>query len=140
MLRRPACFVVLALVAGSAPWASGSAAAASRQAACVAKITRFEFRPSTAAEGSAVVLRLAVQNCTGRTQHLALTRFATEPPGCPVIDPLRKAVTIKPRSTYRERTPMTAPPCAGTMQITERVTDTSGKQLSGATAVLTVTS
>ena len=102
-------------------------------------ITRFAFRPSTAPEGATVTLRLAVQNCTGKAQRVGLTRFGTEPSHCAVIDPITKTVTIGPRSTYRERTVMTAPRCAGTEQMTERVSDQNGQQLAQATAALTVT-
>ena len=99
----------------------GRAAAAPARSRCIAKITRFAFSPATATEGSNVTLLLQVQNCTRRTQILTLARSGTEPPGCPVIDPITKGVTIKARSTYTESTPMTAPPCKGTERISERV-------------------
>ncbi|MBV8161901.1 MAG: hypothetical protein JO265_13335 [Acidimicrobiia bacterium] len=140
-MRIRSVLVLAVLAVPSLPWATagGSAAAVVPPPACVVTITRFAFRPSTAPENAAVTLRLEVQNCTPQPQRLGLTRFGTEPPGCPVIDPITKTVTIRAHSTYRERTPMTAPPCVGTEQITERVSDQTGKQLAQATADLTVT-
>ena len=72
-----------------------------------------------------MTLDLEVQNCSRRTQTLTLTRFGTEPRGCPVIDPITKGVRLKPRATYRESTPLTAPPCEGTERMSERVSKAS---------------
>ena len=102
------------------------------------QITRFAFQPSTAPEGAPVVLRLALHNCTGRSQTVTLTQFGTEPLGCPVIDPIAKTVTIKGNGSFRSRAPMTAPPCKGTEQMTVRVSQ-GGKQLATATADLMAT-
>lgn len=103
----------------------GHAAAAPAGSRCIARITRFAFSPSTAPAGSNVTLDLEVQNCSRRTQTLTLTRFGAEPRGCPVIDPITKGVRLKPRATYRESTPMTAPPCKGTERMSERVSKAS---------------
>ena len=126
--------IVLSAVAGFQAPAEGAV----QRASCVVRITRFSFSPATAPEGSAVTLGLAVRNCTSRTETVALTRFGTEPAGCPIIDPLTKTVTIKARSVYTERTPMIAPLCAGTEHMTERITQ-GGSQFAQATATLTVT-
>ena len=135
--RAPAFLAVLVLPSVTV---GGSATAVVQPPACVVTISRFGFRPSTAPAGSPVTLRMVVQNCTGQPQRVGLTRFGTEPSGCPVIDPIARTVTIKPQSTYGERTAMTAPLCAGTEQMTERVTDHNGTLLAHATADLTVTS
>ncbi|MBV8386289.1 MAG: hypothetical protein JOZ68_08600 [Acidimicrobiia bacterium] len=116
--------LVLALtvaVVGASLYGGHSNATAAAASRCIARITQFAFSPSTAPEGSNVTLSLQVQNCSRRSQTLTLTRFGTEPRGCPVIDPITKGVTIKARSTYTESTPMTAPPCEGTERISERV-------------------
>ena len=133
--------IALALVAvlALACAGGGGATAVVQPSACVVTISRFAFRPSTAPEGSPVTLRMTVQNCTSQPQRVGLTRFGTEPPGCPVIDPITRTVTINPQSAYSERSPMTASPCRGTEQFTERVTDHNGTLLAQATAVLTVT-
>jgi len=116
----------------------GQAEAAPQASRCTATITRFAFSPATAAEGSNVTLALQVQNCTRRTQNLALTRFGTEPPGCPVIDPITTGVAIKPHATYTQSTPMTAPPCKGTERISEHVSK-AGILLAQAEADLQIT-
>jgi hypothetical protein len=116
-----------------------AASATTTPSGCVVRLTRFAFRPSTAPEGSRVVLGLSLVNCTGKTETLRLTQFGTQPPGCPVIDPLTKTIAVKAHQTYRAHTVMTAPPCAGTEQITLQVSRENGKQLASATADLTVT-
>jgi hypothetical protein len=126
--------LVLPLVAALGTEASASAA---RQG-CVVAINQFAFHPSTAAKGEAVVLRLVLTNCTSQVQTVTLTEFGTEPPGCPVIDPLARSVTIKGSDTYRSNSHMTAAPCAGAEQFTLRVSK-NGKQLASQTAHLTVT-
>ncbi|MBV9413145.1 MAG: hypothetical protein JO148_16255 [Acidimicrobiia bacterium] len=126
------------MVAAVVPLKADRAFGMGAGAGCGVSITRFAFTPSTATEGSPVVLRLAVRNCTKQAQTVTLTRFGTEPPGCPVIDPIARSVTIAARSTYTQRTRMTAGPCVGTEQFTERVSRGS-TQLAEATADLSVT-
>ena len=116
------------VTASASPGASG----------CVVQITHFAFEPTTAPEGAPVVLRLALRNCTGHSQSVTLTQFGTEPPGCPIIDPIARTVTIKGAGSYRSRSPMTAPPCKGTEQMTVRVSQ-GGNQLATATADLMAT-
>ena len=131
---RVALILLIPLVA-----ALGSAASVSAtRRGCVVAINQFAFHPSIAQEGEAVVLRLVLTNCTSQVQTVTLTQFGTEPPGCPVIDPRARSVTIKPNRTYRSNSHMTAPPCAGTEQMTVRISQ-NGKQLATQTAYLTVT-
>jgi hypothetical protein len=137
MLGRCVRVVLILMLPMVAALGTGASASAARRG-CVVAINQFAFHPSTAAEGEAVVLRLVLTNCTSQVQTVTLTQFGTEPPGCPVIDPLARSVTIKAHGAYRSNGHLTAPPCAGTEAITLRVSK-NGKQLASQTAHLTVT-
>jgi len=128
--------VALVFAAGAVhpPGARGSAAG------CLVRISRFAFRPSTVAEGDPTTLRLSIRNCTDGRLRVTLTQFGTEPPPCPVLDPVSSTVTLHPEGRYRRRTAMTAPPCPGIEKITLRVTGPKGRKLDERTARLRVTS
>jgi hypothetical protein len=113
--------------------------AAQAQPACVVQITGFAFHPAAVAEGGATTLALTARNCTRQTQHTTLTQYGTEPPGCPVLDPVATPLTFRPRQSRVRNQMFVAPPCAGTERITVAITDSAGTLLAKRTAQLVVT-
>jgi hypothetical protein len=144
MVRRCPLTVVIRglLTAGLALPVVGTTLASPAQAqpsGCVVQITGFAFHPATVAEGGATTLTLTARNCTRQTRHTTLTQYGTEPPGCPVLDPVATPLTFRPRQSRVRNQMFVAPPCAGTEHIIVAITDSAGTLLAKRTAQLVVT-
>jgi hypothetical protein len=107
---------------------------------CVVQITTFAFHPSHAQAGGQTSIRLTVFNCSRRQRAVTLTRYGTEPPPCPVIDPVAVPLLLNPLQTISlDQTNVSAPSCTGQEDITARITGSDGTLLSERHARLIVT-
>ena len=129
------------LVGGEASFAWSSTAPPTPTAGpgCVVKIASFVFKPDTAVAGDHVTLKLRLRNCTAEQQDVTVTQYGLQPPGCAVMDPVSRPVSIDAGGVYRSRSRMIAPSCTGTESMTVNIAGASGTQLATSTAKLTVT-
>ncbi|MDP9329156.1 MAG: hypothetical protein M3P11_00680 [Actinomycetota bacterium] len=107
---------------------------------CAVRITRFAFHPSHVQAGGQTSIRLTVFNCSRRQRAVTLTRYGTEPPACPVIDPLDVPLLLAPMQKISLDQPnVSAPICTGQEDITARITGSDGTLLSERHARLIIT-
>jgi hypothetical protein len=106
--------------------------------ACVVRIAEYAFTPASVAEGDHTVLKLRARNCTNIEQDVTVTQYGLQPPGCAVLDPVARPVSIAPGGAYRLRSRMTAPSCPGTESMTVNITGASATLWATATANLFV--
>jgi len=126
------------VLAASATWAG--AAQARANGACVVKITRFGWEPSTVHGGDRTKLVLGVRNCTDRPLDITVTEFGKQIPPCPVLDPIGSSATLQPAGRYRPPPlRMIAPACTGVEVMVVRLADSHGRVLAHRTATLQIT-
>ena len=107
---------------------------------CEVRITTFAFHPSHVQAGGQTSIRLTVFNCSRRQRAVTLTRYGTEPPGCPVIDPVAVQLLLDPVQTISLDQPnISAPICTGQERITAVITGSDGTLLAERHARLIVT-
>lgn len=140
----------LAIAGGpaSAATAAGSAGAAVCSTSGVVVVDGFVFNPATVARGQSSAATLAAHNCTGTSQTVSETwygRFVSAtgtgiPAGCPVLDPFLRSVTFGPYAAVTTSTVYsTFAGCTATgLQITVRLTSSTGAALGQATATLNI--
>jgi hypothetical protein len=106
---------------------------------CVVKIVDYVFHPpQVVVNGGTTVLALEVANCTQQAQQVAITESGAEPPGCPVLDPVARHVTIAAGAAYRHSLRMSDPSCTGLEHMSASVTGATGSVLASRSAYLTV--
>jgi hypothetical protein len=107
---------------------------------CAVRITTFAFHPSHVQAGGQTSIQLTVFNCSRRQRAVTLTRYGTEPPLCPVIDPVAVPLLLNPLQKISLNQPnVSAPICTGQEVITARITGSDGTLLSERQARLIVT-
>lgn len=139
-----ALLAVAAIAVGAGP------AAAAPTPVCtgtsVVTITGLAFNPDTVVAGQPSTATLAVANCTAQTQQVTATwlgRFVGAdpgvPPGCPVMDPLPRSMTLSPYSqVFQSVGYVTFAGCtASALQLTVRLSGPSGT-LATRTATLAI--
>ena len=149
---RLAASLVLAaglVTAGATSASAAIPAASNRPAACTgtAQITSFVFVPPSVPAGGSSTATLSARNCTRQTVQTTTTWFGRFlgptvgiPTGCPAIDPLPRPLKFPPRASVSVATTyLTFPSCTATaLQITVRITDSTGTLLATATATLII--
>jgi hypothetical protein len=111
-----------------------------RDPGCAVRITTFAFHPSHVQAGGQTSIRLTVFNCSRRQRAVTLTRYGTEPPPCPVIDPVAVPLFLDPLQKLSvDQRNVSAPICTGQEHITARITGSDGALLSERHASLIVT-
>lgn len=143
--------VALTLAAG--PSADAAAAPAAAPAACATSfpivLDGFAFSPGTVAPGGSATADLITTNCAAvgfdttemwTGQWLPLSSSGGVPTGCPIIDPLVRAVDYGAGEEVAENTTYTVPTgCrAAHLQVTVRVYGSNGALGLTATAVLDI--
>jgi hypothetical protein len=102
-----------------------------RTSACTIQ-ERAAFKPARVVEGHYAHLVVVLRNCTASSQTVNLTRYGKLV--CIVADPVAQAITLSAGQTEAFRFKYLAPSCAGSGQITARVSSSGGKQLATRTA------
>jgi len=143
--------VALTLAAG--PGAEAAAAPAVAPAACATSfpivLDGFAFTPGTVAAGGSATADLITTNCAAVAfdtteiwsgQWLPLASSGAVPTGCPIIDPLLRAVDYGAGQEVAENTTYTVPAScrAAELQVTVRVYGSNGTLGLTATAVLDI--
>ncbi|ETA71012.1 hypothetical protein [Actinospica robiniae] len=144
--------MALSLVAGC-PSAEAAAAPADGSAVCAASfpiaLNGFAFTPATVVPGGSATADLITTNCSNAAvdttemwsgQWLPLSSSGALPTGCPIIDPLLRAVDYRAGQEVAENTVYTVPTgChAAELQVTVRITGSNGALGLTATAVLDI--
>ena len=100
------------------------AAQARVNGACIVKITRIGWEPSTVHGGDRTKLVLGARNCTDRPVGITVTEFGKQIPPCPVLDPIGSSATLQPYGRYRPPPlRMIAPACNGVEVMVVRLAD-----------------
>ena len=144
-----ASLVVAAGLVAVGGTSASAATPAAQPATCsgTIHITSFAFQPSTVAPGQSSAATLATRNCTAQTVQANSYWFGTWvgsttgiPAGCPVIDPLPRAVTFAPYArTTLSTSYLVFPSCTATaLQVTVRIVGSGGATLASRTATLTI--
>ena len=143
--------MALSLAAGST--AEAAAAPADAPAVCATSfpivLNGFAFTPTTVAPGGSATADLITTNCSNVAvdtteiwsgQWLPLNSAGAVPTGCPIIDPLLRAVDYRAGQEVAENTTYTVPTgCrAAGLQVTVRVYGSNGALGLTATAVLDI--
>lgn len=144
---------VLALTLAAAPAAEAASAPAVVPAACATSfpivVDGFAFAPGTVAAGASSTADLITTNCSTTAvattemwtgQWLPLSAAGGVPAGCPIIDPLVRAVDYTGGAIVAENTVYTVPSgCSATqLQVTVRIYGSNGVLGATATAVLQI--
>ncbi len=153
-MRRWMGFVApLVMAAGLVAFGSAAAQAAPvTPDACstpaVIQITSLGFAPASVTPGHSSTATLAARNCTATTQKTTITwtgQFISSstsgPVGCPVIDPLARPTTFAPDASITQSTTYSVlASCTATgLQVTVKITSTTGTLLATRTATLIIT-
>lgn len=143
----------LALSLAAGPSAFAAAAPAASPAACATSfpivLDGFAFTPGTVVPGGSATADLLTTNCSAVTvdtteiwtgQWLPLNASGAVPTGCPIIDPLLRAVDYGAGQEVAENTTYTVPTgCrASGLQVTVRIYGSNGALGLTATAVLDI--
>jgi hypothetical protein len=111
------------------------------------QILSYQFDPATVAPGQSSVVTVVAENC-GTTPLSTLMTWTTQmswpiggiPPGCPILDPVLRPVTIPAVGKVSQGVGYAIPAnCLGTLlRVTVRIALTDGTTLASRTAELTI--